>query len=592
MLRARVAAGELPPVEERLPEEPLVLGPGDAFGFESLGQYGGVIEQDTGDATGVQAHVDAAPMAFDGRRLLPLVWKSCTHSDDFRVWTIELRRGMKWSDGHPYTTEDVIFWYEAVCKNRELTPLPEGWMLEDGEPFRIEKVDDVTFRCIFKKPRLNFLAPIRTGNADLMGCPKHYLSQFHPQYASRKQLDELIADAGMDSWTQLWEARFDRVNNSNPERPVLYPWLVKVPIPANPARYERNPYFWIVDSQGRQLPYADELRYTIVGNDERMKLRMVLGLVSFARISLNAAELAKLQADKGNIRIGLSPPPGDINAYTLAFNLLAPDPFRRELLNDRRFRFAMSLQMPRHLINEIIDNGMTQPKQIGVSDPTHPWYNEKLANAHLAYDLDEANRLLDEMGLTDRNADGMRLTPDGEPIVLTFITTDHHQWQPAAEIIAEQLHKVGLKANLRLVTWTGQLSAVQEAKWDLWLHQDLMGYPYAWPDRMEAVRPSQWNGYQWYRWMDTGGQAGIEPPSLMKQCWGRWQAAQSAATEQELTEAIQWLQTTAADQLWAVGVNSFPPQLWVIAPHIRNVPMGRGVFLFSAVYCTDRTKRH
>jgi peptide/nickel transport system substrate-binding protein len=238
------------------------------------------------------------------------------------------------------------------------------------------------------------------------------------------------------------------------------------------------------------------------------------------------------------------------------------------------------------LINEIVDNGMTRPKQIGVSDPAHPWYNEQLGTAFLDYDLAESNRLLDEIGLTARDVQGMRLNPDGEPIVFSLVTTAHHQWLPAAEIISEELHKVGLQAILRTVTWSGKLSALREARWDIWLDQELMGYPHAWPNGMEAVRPSHWNGYAWFQWLHSGGRSGTEPPPLMKQCWQRWRAAQSAATDRDLTEAIQWLQATAAAHLWAVGINSFPPQVFVTAPHIRNVPLNRRGFLLSTVYCT------
>ena len=589
MLQQRVTAGELPPVEQRVPEEPLVLGPGDAYGVKSIGQYGGVIFFDSSGPIAVQGATDFAT-PFNTDRLdnvYPLAFKGYHASDDKRTWTFFLRRGMKWSDGHPFTADDIVFWFDAVATNKQLVAIPLPWLMEGTDPVKLEKVDRYAFRITYRKPKLRLLYAIAGCERAITACPKHYLSQFHEDYADPDQLKRRIEEAGMDTWTQLWEAKYDVFVNSNPELPTLCAWKVKQGIPANPARYERNPYFWAVDSVGQQLPYVDEVWCTVVGNEERKKLRMALGEVSYGTMPLDSAELAGMEARKGHIRVGLRPPPGDINSYTLAFNFLAPDPFYRQLINDRRFRIAMSLQMPRQVINEVIDSGMTVPKQIGISDPSHRWYNPKLANAYLEYDLDKANRLLDEMGLTERDGAGNRLKPDGDPIVFSLMTVVHYQWQPAAEIIAEYLPKVGLQANLRTITWSAVDSTFVNGQWQLFLYQELMGYPRQWPDRMEAVRPSRYNGQKWQQWLQTNGQHGVEPPALMKQCWDYWQEAKAAATDEELDEAVQWLQSTAAEHLFAVGVNGFPPSLYITAPNVRNAPIDRLEYHPAAIYLVD-----
>ena len=115
MLWPRVEAGELPPIEERVSDDPLVVGPGDAYGMTSIGRYGGRLHFDAMDASSVQGATDMTVAFFHDTpgNFHPLVFKGYEVSDDKRVWTIHMRRGMKWSDGHPFTADDVVFWYEG-----------------------------------------------------------------------------------------------------------------------------------------------------------------------------------------------------------------------------------------------------------------------------------------------------------------------------------------------------------------------------------------------------------------------------------------------------------------------------------------------
>ena len=590
-----VEAGKLPPVGERLPEEPLVVELG-TYGINEVGHYGGVLKYDAADAPNVQGFTDITVPFFDDEKVtaiggkqkyLPLAWKDYDVTADFRSWTFFLRKGMRWSDGHLYTTEDIQFWLDSVVLNKELTPIAPALLLVKGKMARVEILDTYSVRFTFDAPNLTFLSQIARMEREITGLPKHYLKDFHPDHTDAETLHKRRVEAGMDTWSQLFIARADRTQNSNPNLPSLLPWIVKDGIPASPVRYVRNPYYWAVDAEGQQLPYADEVRFTLVGNAERMKLRKVSGSVSVSPIMIDAAELVRRNAERGKIGWQMLPPPGDINGYTLCFNFLTPDPFKAKLNNDRRFRIAMSLQMPRHIISAVVDNGLTKPKQIGISDPDHPWYNKKLATSYLEYDLDEANRLLDEIGLTERDEDGFRLDPDGNRITFSLQTVSHQQWTPVCEIIAEELPKVGLLANLRLVGWDGFGDTILAGKWELFLGQDPMGYPSRWPTGMSTARPSIWNSNEWQEWLSTDGKKGTEPPPLMKECWNQWQNARAAGSYEELGEAIQWLQSTAAQHLFAVGIVDFTPTLRVYAPHVRNIPPDRSFFLTSALYLDE-----
>ena len=588
-LAALVKAGKLPPVDQRLPDEPLVIHPG-SYGMESIGRYGGFLARDATTTPDVQGASDlTVPFYGDlsgSRQLKPLAWKSYESADHYRTWTFHLRRGMKWSDGHPYTADDVLFWYEDFVLNKELSPITLPWLLRAAKTPRLEKLDDWTVRFTFEKPYLNFAIMIAYGTErGILATPKHYLTQFHKDYADADTLAAKVKAAGLTNWMELWDVKHDQYYNRNTELPSMCPWIIRTPVPANPAVYVRNPYYYAVDAEGNQLPYIDEQRWTIVGNPERTKLRFLTGAVTFQRIkNLESLELFGWAQRQGKVRVGLIPEWRNYNSNSVVFNFTTPDPFKAKLFNDRRFRRAISLQMPRDLIAEIIYAGMVRPKQIGIGDPAHPWYNEKLATADLAYDLPQANRLLDEMGLTQRNADGIRLDDDGEPIQLNFGTWNTVRTQRATEIICEHLPKVGLTGNFRVVGYDRIGDVLQKGEWEVFSVEDVTGLPIHWPGGMESMRPSQWNAYPWHRWLASGGAVGVEPPAEMVQLWQWWEEANLAASEEELAQAIDRLQSAAAEQMYAVGITSFAPQLRVMDPNVRNVPLHDPWFLYSVAY--------
>jgi peptide/nickel transport system substrate-binding protein len=588
-IAARVAAGELPPVEERLPVEPLVVKIG-SYGVDSIGRYGGVIRKDALDSPSVQGATDITVPFYndllDGGAFLPLGWKAYEFSDNARTWTFSLRRGMKWSDGHPYTVDDVLFWYEDFVLNNELSPVPPSWLTHGGELPKIEKIDHHTVRFTFQAPNLNFPRIMSWfSERQFMAFPKHYLAQFHPKHTDPEALKRRAREAGFSSWSQLFEARRDWLYNSNPDLPTLCPWVIRSGIPNNPAIYIRNPYYYAVDEAGNQLPYADEVRWTLVGNADRMKMRIMAGSVSFQRVKdLESAELFAEAREKGAVELGMVKPWQNYNGHTVVMNLVTPDLFKAKLFNDKRFRHALSLQMPREEIAEILYSGMVNPKQIGITDPSHEWYVERLANAFLDYDPDKANRLLDEVGLEKKNNAGLRLGSNGKPLQLNVTTLNAPRLEKASEIVCEQMAEVGIKANFRVAGWDRLEDMLREAKWEIFLFEDVMNHSFLWPSGMEGVRASRWNAYPWYRWLLSGGEDGTEPPESMKTSWDWWQKARVAPTKEALKESISWLQANAADELLAIGLTSFTPQIRIRDPKIKNVPFADPWFLYSAAY--------
>jgi peptide/nickel transport system substrate-binding protein len=589
LLAARVAAGDLPPVEERLPDEPLVVKIG-SYGVDSIGRYGGVLRRDALETTGIEGATDITVAFYhdlleDGA-FLPLGWKGYEKSADATAWTFYLRRGMKWSDGHPYTVDDFLFWYQDVILHKELTPIPPPWLVPGGKLPSVAKVDDYTIRFTFQTPYLNL--PLMLGGAserNFMACPKHYLKNYHSKFVGIEKLKERARREGFTTWLQYFEARRDMLYQSNTDLPTLGPWMLKVGIPDNPAIYVRTPYYWAVDMKGNQLPYIDEMRWNLSGNHDRMKMRMLGGSVTFQRIKeLESVELFAQARDKGVIEIGMIDPLANFNGHTAVLNLVTPNPFKARLFNDKRFRHALSLQMPRNEVSEIIYSGQVNPKQIGISDPDHRWYVEDLATAYVETDLEEANRLLDEIGLAERDKNGIRLLPDERPFQINVTTVSSHRYEQATEIVCEHLPRVGIKANLRVISYERLGDALRDAKWEMFVVEDVMNLSFFWPAGMEGARASAWNAYPWYRWLASGGSEGREPPEYMKTSWAWWQKARVAPNEQALKEAIVWLQKNAADELLAIGLTSFTPQIRVKVPNVKNVPFTDPWFLYSAAY--------
>ncbi|MDD9989190.1 MAG: ABC transporter substrate-binding protein [Spirochaetaceae bacterium] len=259
-LAEQVAAGTLPPLAERLPAEPYVVQP-----FGETGRYGGDLRRVYRTASDGLAYGRLAMETLlrfspgQGTAVEPNIARDFSVSDDGTSITVYLREGMRWSDGEPFTADDIMFWYEDWAINEELNPSPPTWMTVGGEPGVWEKIDDYTVRLTF--PGVNGLAARQladpSGSSRGMGrmMPKHYLSQFHPSHQTKEKLDEMVAAAELDSWMDLFSDRNNYFLNA--DLPVLDAWDITVAAPAARVIAERNPYYWKVDTEGHQLPYMD-----------------------------------------------------------------------------------------------------------------------------------------------------------------------------------------------------------------------------------------------------------------------------------------------------------------------------------------------
>lgn len=577
MLAERVEAGELPAVDERLPVNPVVLTTGtmmppDVLEVE-IGKYGGTFI-DTG-VNNVVYRESFFVTSNLGDITSGNILEDWSINDDFTEYVFTLREGIRWSDGVPVTTEDVRFTYEDVMQNEELTPAMPGILRSggsrDGEPMRLEILDEYSWRMTFDRPHPEFLVQLRQigGGYYEFIKPKHYLTQFHREYASESDLQALIDEEELDTWVELFYLKdLTGWNYMGDEQmigfPTLSPWI---PVEYQPDRIvaERNPYYFAVDAEGNQLPYLDRIvSLSPEGGmeDETKMLRLLGGEADYTW----SASLANLPLFKENeapdtyvVKLY-----GDSGSRAFFLNLTYDDEIWRQFTWDPRFRRAVNAAID---YQEIIDELYFG---IGSLSKAVPHVNDQT----------EANALLDEVGLTDRDGDGYRLRPDGEPFGI-LIETVGSEYTPVGELIAEHLKAVGLKAEVRSSAGDllGQRQAANQHQatiswnravtWDVRHNHDYL------PDNKWAPLWGNWYGL-------TGGDSAAavtaaenaeRPPEWMMDLLGMHEEIMSTVPgSPEDKAAFEELYAWFTDQVPYFTYVDAPALVHVFSTRIGNVP--------------------
>ena len=452
-LDAAVASGDLPPVEDRLPDEPLVV-----LGVDGPGLYGGTLFGATYDVGLATAMRDETSLILNKHSFTadpyPNVAKSYEAVDDrSAVWEVKLREGLLWSDGTPFTSADITFWWDDMILNTDITPQ----LRPQYRGVTITAIDDYTVRFDFGNPT-DFIARIG-GFGPVTRHPRHYLEPFHAEYASESDLADMVKKSGFESWTQFFLDRADYAEGTNVDKPTLEPWMLSQAPPADPVIWTRNPYFWVVDTEGRQLPYLDDRRVSILGDQEVVKLRALNGDIDYSSFDIDVYTLARIAEQDGIVRVYIQDNPALV-ASQLDFNVTHPDPVVREVFQNPRFKRAISHAIDRELMNEILYEGLSYPSQVSPL-PSSPYFSEALQNEATAYDVELANSILDELGHA-RSDDGVRTFPNGEPMALTFLSFDTGGLPKHAEIITDGLKEIGIKLTVRFVDW-GVLAQARQA---------------------------------------------------------------------------------------------------------------------------------
>ena len=574
MLAQMVQQGTLPPLAERLPDDPAVV-----HTVEEIGQYGGrwTFGIPTQSQLGVYSYATydfAARWNRPGNEIIPNVLKGWEFSADGKTATLSLRRGMKWSDGHPFTSDDILHWFEDITGNDELSPRKPGWLLVGGELPTAAKIDDNTLRLTFAAPPGLLLNNFATTAGNIF-APKHYLQQFHPDYAEAAKVQAAAKEAGFEDWTQLFRNKFNWYFAQNMDYPVLNAWVVKTPLADSPTLtvYERNPYYWKVDQEGNQLPYLDEVAVSLTTTVETLNLKAMAGEFDFQMRYLSPANFTLFyeNQDRGDFRI-LQWPSGIGSDAALFFNLSTPDEPLQELFLDVRFRRALSLAIDRDEINQLVFDGQGQPRQATVVELS-PLYKPEYASAYAQHDPEEANRLLDDIGLTRRDSDGYRMRRDGKTLtVLLDSPGEKTTTIDSIELVIEYWGNVGIKAaanHTERSAYRARRNA-NETQINVW-EMGFMVYPSN-PIFLIPVSASSEFGTEIGRWYVTNGAEGQEPPAAMQEAlrtFDQIQATPDPATKNQLYDRILQLQ---AENLWVLGMVGGLKETLIVKNHLRNVP--------------------
>lgn len=577
-LEDRVSDGRLPPMSERLPATPAVAVLGE--GTRRNGRYGGDLRMLMGkpkDTRMVMVYGYARLVGFDEQfELVPDLLKGLENERN-RTFTLHLRPGHRWSDGHPFTAEDFRYYWEDVATNESLSPLgPPRELLVDGEPPRFEVIDRYTVRYSWRKPNPDFLPALAGARPLMIYLPAHYLKQFHPGHVDHPALQEKVKQAGTRNWAGLHVRRDDWYELQNPDRPTLQPWVNTTRPPSERYVFERNPFYHRIDGQGRQLPYIDRLIVNIVSGS------LIPAKTGTGEADLQARYLRfdnytflKEAEQRNNYEVRLWDK-GTGSQLALYPNLNTRDTVWRDLLRDVRFRRALSLGINRHEINQVVYFGLAEEGNNTVlprSALYKPHYREKWAG----YDPEHANALLDEIGLTERDDRGIRLLPDGRPAEIIIQNAGESTEQ--ADVL-ELIHDTWLQIGIKLYTRPSQREVFRSrtfagetimGAW--WGVDNALVSPEMNPAEFTPTTRQQLQWPDWGRYYATDGQAGKEPPlepvRELARLNQRWREAEDRIEREAIWHRILELYT---DRVYSIGTVSNVPQPVVVTDRLRNVP--------------------
>ncbi len=579
-LQDAVAAGTLPPLAERLPSEPEVL-----TGAE-VGRHGGDLRfglrgsSDHNHILRLVGNQGLVRWDVQYTEVVPNVARAFESNADATEFTFHLRRGMRWSDGEPFDADDILFNVQDLLLNADYAPTPQRYQA-GGQPMRVEKIDDHTVKFVFAAPYGDFLAELSSplGQHPVLYA-RHYCQQFHPSYVD--DIDAVVAENNAADWRNLFQQKCGDIEIpsrwGNPERPTLDPWVVTEPYAGGATRVvmERNPFFWQVDAEGSQLPYIDRLVAPIAQDVESLILSIIGGNIDFALRHVDAPANRPVLAEnreRGDYRFFEARPVGGTN-MVINLNLAAKDPELRELFNQRDFRVALSLGMDRQ---EIIDTallGVGEPWQGGPHE-NHPNFHERIATQYLDFKPDEAEALLDKLGLA-KGADGVRAMPGGRPVRFSIdvIPTLQPEQVDMLEMISQQWARIGVRMDVNPLERTfyyERTSNSNDHEAAVW-GAEISFVPGEIPQQIVPVHhDSRW-GIPWSQWYNSGGQRGEEPPASVKERMRLYDEAKATADPDARRAIMHQIADIAADEFEVMSVSKTMPRYGVVKNGLRNVP--------------------
>jgi peptide/nickel transport system substrate-binding protein len=582
ILAERVGKGELPPVAERLPQEPEVVTP-----FAEVGRYGGTLRRGLSGSNDHNAILRiVGPQGLtrwnvDWTEVLPNLASRWDIEDGGRRFVFHLRPGTRWSDGAPFAADDVLFNMNDVFLNEEFGSIPSRYIV-GGEPVKVEKVDDFSVRFTFAQPYGSFLADLASPRGQHPTLfAKHYCGRFHAGH--NPDAAKLAAEAGVATWQALFTSKCGDIEIparwGNPEKPTLDPWVITEPYVGGAVRVvlERNPYFWQVDTQGQQLPYIDRIENTVFQNPEALLIAAVGGNIDMQSRHLdnpaNRPVLAE-NREKGGYDFFEATPPGG-TVMLIQPNLTHKDAELRALFNERDFRIALSLGMDRQQLIDIALLGEGRPWQLGPYEDD-PRYDERLSKQFTEHDPARANALLDGLGYTRRDDQGFRLLPSGRRLrfQIDVIPSISPESVDLLELIERQWAEIGVDMDINPIErafFFERVSNAYDHDMAVWAASDNWA-PGSLLQEMVPIWMGSRYGIGWWQWFQSNGEKGVEPPESIKERKRLRDAWVAEVDEARRMDLLRRIIDIAADELEVIGTASYGPRYGIHRTNVRNVP--------------------
>ena len=571
----------LPPVAERVGPEPCVY-----RGVDGIGKYGGTWIGG-GGASRYWAASSLVRWSPQGYPLVPHVAKSIDVSPDYREYTIALREGMRWSDGHPFTADDIMYWWEHEACDEIVSPTFPPLMMIDGKRGRVERVAASRVRFVFPKPHGLFLPMLATAaGSGITEAPAHYRRPYHPRPGVG---DDALIQREMTA-RRLASARDVYVHigkDGNPAHPRLWPWLYRTHKPNPPHSLVRNPYFWMVDEAGNQLPYVDRIFCEHVAQG-MMANSIAGGRFTEAVSKIRDYTMLMGARDRGNYRVyrWYRADRSDAVIHVNLNRKVAPGDHEAEwkarLLATREFRQALSLALDRREIIEANYYGETEPAQVAPG-PASFFHHEAAMKAYTAYDPAEANRRLDVLGLTRRDKEGYRSAPDGTR--LTFYLNYWMALNPTTPLfIADHWRRVGIRTIPRVRE--GRLFYTEKAAllhdFTMWTGENEF-LPHLRPRSFLPVSGESNFAIGYARWYAAGGLHGdpraqtpgcipVPPNHPLREGLELYERVRQTGDPETQRALFNGILDIAAENTWTIGLCASPQYVVTVKNGFQNVP--------------------
>jgi len=571
-----VQEGKLPSVADRLPASPVVITPVDR-----PGTYGGTWRR---AYTGLSDLVGARRILYDPLvrwspqyKVVPNLAHKWETDGEGKTFTFHLLKGVRWSDGHPFTADDILFYFEDILMNQELTPSIPRWLAPAEALPKVTKIDDHTIRFEFDQAYSLFLEQLACPHGmALVTKPKHYLKQFHKKYADPEALQKLVDEKKASTWAKLFldVSDIQRAMFVSTDVPSICAWVTKVPAPARRFVMERNPYYWKVDTQGNQLPYIDTVAHDLQAESQTIVLKAIAGEIDMQGRRLGGMQntvLLLASAAQGKYMLVPKTSTASVGVL-LAPNINHKDPAMRAILSDPRFRKALSVAVNRTEINKIVYRGKGIPRQAAPLKESE-FYSESYAKAYTEYDPAASAAMLDEMGIK-MGKQGKRVRPDGEQLRLSLdVMVSIPSWVDVAEIVSSNFKAVGIDTEVKSEAMELFRQRTQSAAHDIALWSGdgglecLLDPRWYFPYSSESLQAPLYA--QWYQ---SGGKKGDEPPDDIKALMDTYNKIIGTVSVDKQKELFRQIIDANEKNLWVIGLVHDPPDFYVVAKNMINVP--------------------